>query len=146
MKQKIPQKLFEEIKNSIPLSCVDLIVINRNNEFLLVKRSITPYKNKWCLPGGIIKRNQKIHEKLYEIAKKELGINVEIIRPIGFYEKVYSSRHDISHCFIVKSNNLKNLKLDFQAEEMKFFKKIPKNAALFHIEMLQDAGFKKSTK
>ncbi len=146
MKNKIPQKLFEEIKKNIPLSCVDIILVNKDHEFLLVKRNIPPYKNKWCLPGGIVKKNQKIVDKLNEIAKNELGINVKIVRSIGFYEKMYSSRHDISHCFVVTSKNSKNIKLDFQAERMKFFKKIPKNAALFHTRMLVNAGFKKSIK
>ena len=72
--RRIPNNIFSIIQKNIPLSCVDAILINKKNEFLLVKRSIPPYKNKWCLPGGIIKRNQKILDKLDEIGKKELGI------------------------------------------------------------------------
>jgi len=36
--------------------------------------NIGTYENKWCLPGGIIKRGQKIQEKLQEMEKEELGI------------------------------------------------------------------------
>jgi len=140
MAKKIPESVFLKIKNNIPLSCVDIIVSNNKKEFLLVKRSIEPYKGKWCLPGGIIKRGQKIEEKIKEIAKNELGIKIESWKPIGFYEKIYSTRHDISHCFIVTTKDEK-ISLDFQAKEARFFSSMPKNAAKFHITMLKDAGF-----
>lgn len=141
MKDKfIPEKTFSLIKNNIPLSCVDIIIQNNQNEFLLVKRTISPYKNKWCLPGGIIKKNQKIKNKLNEVVKNELGIIAINIRPLGFYEKIYNDRHDISHCFSAKTKN-KKIKLDFQASDAKFFKKIPKNTAKFHQIMLNDLGF-----
>jgi len=140
MAKKIPESIFIKIKNNVPLSCVDIILSNKKNEFLLVKRSIEPYKNKWCLPGGIIKRGQKIEDKIKEIAKKELGIKLKKWKPIGFYEKIYSTRHDISHCFIVTTKD-EDISLDFQAKDAKFFSCIPKNTAKFHETMLKDAGF-----
>ena len=141
MRSKIPEELFRQIKKNVPLSCVDAILVNKNKEFFLVKRNILPYKNKWCLPGGIIKRGQKIRQKLDETAKYELGIKFDKVKELGFYEKIYKSRHDISHCFIVTSKN-KSVNLNFQASEGRFFKKIPKNTAIFHAKMLREAGFR----
>ena len=138
--RSIPEKTFQLIKNNIPLSCVDLILVNEKNEFLLVKRKIEPYKNKWCLPGGIVKKGQKLENKLQQVANKELGIKLRDIRPLGFYEKIYLKRHDISHCFICRIK-YGAITLDFQASSARFFKKIPNNAALFHVAMLTDAGF-----
>ena len=139
MNRIIPKKLFQKIKQSIPLSCVDLILV-KNNEFLLVKRSITPYKNKWCLPGGIIKKNQKIIHRLKQVGKEELGVKIDTIEFLGVYEKMFQDRHDISHCYIITILK-QNIKLDFQAKDAKFFTKIPKNTACFHASMLKDAGF-----
>jgi 8-oxo-dGTP diphosphatase len=136
---QISETLFQQIKDSVPLSCVDIILVE-SDEFLLVRRTIPPYKNKWCLPGGIIKRNQKIIDRLKIVAKEELGIKVRILKVLGFYEKIYKNRHDISHCFIVTGNK-KKVSLDFQANEFKFFKRIPPNTAAFHVKMLKDAGF-----
>lgn len=138
--KEIPKQLFQEIKKNIPLSCVDAILV-RKDEFFLVKRQIPPYKNKWCLPGGIIKRNQKIQDRLEQVGVEELGIKIRIKKQLGFYEKIYRDRHDISHCFIVESKNDKII-LNFQASEGKFFKRIPKNTASFHVKMLRDAGFR----
>ncbi len=139
MNKKIPEELFQKIKKNVPLSCVDLILV-KNDKFLLVKRTIPPYKNKWCLPGGIIKRNQKIIQRLKQVGREELGLNIEIVKPLGFYEKIYSDRHDISHCYVVTSFE-DNIQLDFQANDLKFFGKIPNNVAKFHALMLRDAGF-----
>ena len=63
--RNIPEKTFQLIKNNIPFSCVDLILVNENDEFLLVKRKIEPYKNKWYLPREIVKKvkNWKIKFK-----------------------------------------------------------------------------------
>ena len=140
MKKKIPEKLFKKIKQNVPLSCVDLILI-KNQEFFLVKRNIPPYKGKWCLPGGIIKRGQKINDRLKQTGREELGIRIKVIKTLGFYEKIYRDRHDISHCFIVKTSD-KEIVLDHQASKGKFFRKIPKNVAPFHYKMLKDAGLK----
>lgn len=139
--RNIPEKTFQLIKNNIPFSCVDLILVNENDEFLLVKRKIEPYKNKWCLPGGIVKKGQKLENKLQEVAKKELGIKTHDVRPLGFYEKIYPKRHDISHCFICRTKH-DSITLDFQASSARFFKQIPNNTAQFHVIMLNDAGFK----
>ncbi len=140
MKNNIPENLFKKIKQNVPLSCVDLILI-KNHEFFLVKRDIHPYKGKWCLPGGIIKRGQKINDRLKQAGREELGIRIKVIKTLGFYEKIYRDRHDISHCFIVKTNDSK-ITLDHQASKGKFFRKIPNNVAPFHYKMLRDAGLK----
>ena len=86
MKKNIPENLFKKIKENVPLSCVDFILI-KNNEFFLVKRDIPPYKGKWCLPGGIIKRSQKIDDRLKQVGREELGIKIRVVKPLGFYEK-----------------------------------------------------------
>jgi 8-oxo-dGTP diphosphatase len=140
IQNKIPSQIFDQIKKNVPLSCVDAIVV-QDNQFLLVKRKIPPYKNKWCLPGGIIKRGQKIIDRLNQVGIEELGIGFIIVRSLGFYEKIYRERHDITHCFIVNAKS-DRLVLDFQASQGRFFKKIPKNTASFHIRMLKDAGFR----
>jgi len=60
----ISEKDFKICKSSFPLSYVDLIILNSKSEFLLVKRSISPYKNKWCLPGGIVHFGEKLDKAI----------------------------------------------------------------------------------
>jgi ADP-ribose pyrophosphatase YjhB (NUDIX family) len=135
----VSNMLFNKFQDSFPFSCVDLIVI-KNNQFLLVRRTIPPYRNRLCLPGGIIRRNEKLISAIKRIGKNELGVEIKMIKAVGFYEKIYKNRHDISHCFIVRIEK-GIIKSDHQASEVKFFNKIPKETADFFKIMLQDAGF-----
>lgn len=138
--KQIPKPIFNQIRKHVPLSCVDAILV-KGDSFFLVRRNIPPFKNKWCLPGGIIKRGQTIFNRLDQVGKEELGVKFKIVKTVGFYEKIYKNRHDITHCFMVQSKS-DNVKLNFQASEGRYFKKIPSNTASFHIKMLKDAGFK----
>lgn len=131
----ITEHYFKIMQKSFPFSCIDIIVLNAKNEFLLIKRNIPPYKGKWCLPGGIIKYREKMENALNRIVKDELGITVKIIKNVGFFEKIYPNRHDISHCFLTRLKSTK-IKLDFQAIDYKFFSKIPKQISCFHKEMI----------
>jgi len=53
------------------------------------------------------------------------------------YENLNSFRHDISHGFIVSPISGK-IKTDFQTEDLKFFKRIPKNTVPHHKKMIKD--------
>lgn len=141
----VSEKDFQVCKRSFPFCCVDLIILNSKSEFLLVKRSIPPYKNKWCLPGGIVHFGEKLDKAIHRIITNELGIKIKVIREIGFFEKIYSGRHDISHCYLAISSDA-DLKLDFQASDAKFFSKIPSQLGSFYLPMLQKANLIKSFK
>lgn len=131
--------LFKKFQSHFPFCCIDLILV-KEKKFLLVKRTISPYKNKLCLPGGIIRKGEKLNSAIKRIGVDEIGVYLEAIRPIGFYEKIYHDRHDITHCFLVRIKK-GTVKLNYQAEHAKFYSKIPKSTASFFKEMLKDAGF-----
>lgn len=127
---------FRIFKKHLPLSCVDIILLNVNNEFLLVRRSISPYMGKWCLPGGIIRYREKMEKAVYRIVKEELGIKVNSLKYVGCFEKIYPKRHDISNCFVAHTRS-HNIKLNYQASKVSFFPKIPTNIAAFHKIMIK---------
>lgn len=62
-----------------------------------------------------------------------------MIKKVGFFEKIFQNRRDISHCFLAKSvSNLINL--DYQASDAKFFSSLPKQISLFHKLMIEESG------
>ena len=132
----MPAEHFNNFRKLFPFSCIDLIVLNEENKFLLVRRNIPPYKGKWCLPGGIIRYGEKMSNAIHRVAQNELGIKVELMREVGFFEKIFQGRHDISHCFLVKPKS-QIIKLDFQATGATFFSQVPKQIALFHKKMIE---------
>ena len=81
----IPDKLFQTIQESMPIACVDLIILRKNKEnmveTLLIKRSIYPEIGKWCLIGGRIIKGERISDTINRQAERELGISVNIITP-----------------------------------------------------------------
>ena len=44
----LEQKLYKKIMESMPIVCVDALIINEKKEYLLVKRKNEPLKNKFC--------------------------------------------------------------------------------------------------
>ena len=50
------------------LNTVDIIVFDKNDRVLLIKRANNPYINMWAFPGGFI----EMDEKLVDSAKREL--------------------------------------------------------------------------
>jgi len=55
-------------KPSVTADIVIYTIQNNDLKILLVKRGITPFKDKWAIPGGFV----RIHESLEDAAKREL--------------------------------------------------------------------------
>jgi len=59
-----------------PLVSIDLVILNRANEALLGYRTNRPAKGKWFVPGGRVKKGERIKDALVRIARNETGIKV----------------------------------------------------------------------
>lgn len=81
----IPEELFQQIQKSIPIACVDLLILRKKKagtlEILLIKRKIYPEQGKWCLIGGRICKDEYTKDTITRQAKTELGVSVKIIPP-----------------------------------------------------------------
>jgi ADP-ribose pyrophosphatase YjhB (NUDIX family) len=80
----IPEELFKTIQQTIPVACVDLIILRRNEgvvEILLVKRKIYPEIGKWCMIGGRIIKGESSNDAIQRQAKNEIGVSVDILPP-----------------------------------------------------------------
>lgn len=81
-KQFLPKETFDLIQKSIPIVCIDLVVLRNNrSEVLLVKRKIEPEAGKWCLIGGRMLLGEKLPMTIKRQSQRELGVNVSIIPP-----------------------------------------------------------------
>lgn len=143
-KKKLNIKDFNHIYSKVPRLCVDLFLINKDG-FLLTKRKISPDYGKWHFSGGTIRFQESLKEAVKRIAKSELGIKVRIIKQIGNMEFLRKSYHNFSVVFLVKKKSGK-IKLDFQASEFKFFKKIPRNTVGEHAKFIRKISKKMKEK
>ena len=95
----IPKKLWRAILASIPIACVDVIAYTRvDDSVLLGYRKISPYRNRWALPGGRIIKKESLcdtaNRQLEEIGVRPAGN----YRLVGVYPVNFKDRSDISIC------------------------------------------------
>lgn len=66
---------------------VSLLLLVKNNKFLLVKRSFSEnkYSGYWGLPGGSVEKNETPTDALIREVKEELGINLPNFRLLKKY-------------------------------------------------------------
>ncbi|MEA4956555.1 Bifunctional NMN adenylyltransferase/Nudix hydrolase [bioreactor metagenome] len=78
-----------------PSITVDIIIFNenhndfrksiRNNEFILIKRKNSPYKDHWAIPGGFVDYGESVECAALREAKEETGIDIKICELFGVY-------------------------------------------------------------
>jgi colanic acid biosynthesis protein WcaH len=75
--EHIPDNLYSQIKLVMPIVCVDLVVINRKEEVLLLKRRNHPAKGQWWFPGGRVYLNEKRIDAARRILWEECALVAE---------------------------------------------------------------------
>jgi colanic acid biosynthesis protein WcaH len=129
----IPLKSYKKIVDVIPILCVD-IVVRHKGKFLLVKRNNEPLKGEWWVPGGRLLKGETIENAAKRKMKEETGINIKIIKPLGYFEEHFkknkfglkSGIHTLSIVILAEPLSL-NIKLDEQSSDWKFEKTLPKD-------------------
>ncbi|PTD94247.1 NUDIX hydrolase [archaeon SCG-AAA382B04] len=126
-KKTIPKGEFKKIVKDSPIPAVDLIIEVKDG-ILLGKRKNPPLKNRWFVPGGRVYKNEKLKEAVSRIAKKELGIGVNVKEFLGVFEHFYNGseypkidKHYISHAYQVETKE-NNFSLNQEHKEIKIFK------------------------
>lgn len=132
MSQILELNRFEELVRTAPLISVDFIILNEQNEVLLGYRNNNPAKGYYFIPGGRIRKDEKISDALARVSLKELeySIPIEDLKPVGIFEQFYETNYfetqDISTHYISMPYQLKyywNKPLihDQQHEQFMFF-------------------------
>lgn len=148
MKNKIPEELYKEILENMPICCVDAVVVY-NNKVLMIYRNIEPCKNQWCFPGGRIYKNEKMKEAVTRKVLEETGLEVKIIKKIGVYETMFNRGpfddlktgvHTTNIPFLVKPlyKDFK-IKLDKTSSDYKWINKIDKDFHPYIKKVLKDS-------
>ena len=117
--KRAPEQDYQKFRKYFTFSCVDLLIFDKD-KILLTKRTISPFKGYWHLPGTIIRRDETRKNAVKRAAKEELGKDVIVKKEIGVYESIVSFRHDISNAFLVTFRHKKDIKTDFQIQSQSF--------------------------
>ena len=87
----INKNLYNSIREVIPTICVDLIVFNEEDNFLLVRRNESPAKGDWWFPGGRIFKNETISNTVKDNFE-EIGLQLEINKIISVEESIFNDK------------------------------------------------------
>lgn len=92
----LPHKIYRVLEKNSSLLCIDLFIVDsvkQPKKLLAIKRAQEPGKGLWFQPGGRIYKNESISQAAIRKAKEELGVEIALVRPLGFYRSIFSKDH-----------------------------------------------------
>src|SRR5438067_13547855 len=84
---------FAQVVRKTPLVAIDVIIRNPDHCVLVGLRTNEPAKGKWFVPGGVVRKYERLAEAFERIVKAEIGLeaSIENARFLGIYEHLYDS-------------------------------------------------------
>ena len=131
----IPLNKYSKILEDLPIYCVDIIIKNDKEEYLLIKRNNEPKKGEWWVVGGRVLKGETAKEAAIRKVKQETDLQVRKIEPVGYFELVNGENpfglpfkyHTISVVFMAIADDYQKINLDAQSTDFKFSKELPKD-------------------
>lgn len=88
----LPIHTFLNVVDATPLVAIDLVIENEKGGYLLGRRVNRPAQGFWFVPGGRIRKNERLDDAFRRIASEELG-RADLKRTdadlLGVYEHLY---------------------------------------------------------
>ena len=133
----LPEEVFYFVSRITPLVNVDLLIKNQHGETLLTWREDAFYKG-WHIPGGIVRYKEEFSERIKQVAKNELGVEVDFdLEPIAIHNQIQIHRRNRGHFIALLFNCRLMTRLDNRnrckdiykpkINEWMWFKSCPKN-------------------
>lgn len=129
---RLPAEEYRNILRAVPIVCVDCVVVGEGGAVLLVKRRNAPLQGEFWLPGGRLHKNERLAEAVHRKMREEIGVDVEIIGNIGFFEEFFDhtaenaegGAHAVSIVYLVRALS-SDFKLDSQSSAWAWFEDVP---------------------
>ena len=83
--------------SAVNVVCFKLDWDEKALKVLLIKRNITPHKNKWSLPGGFVQGDEKLEEAAVRIFGKETGIAPKYINQFRTYSDTGRDKRPVNN-------------------------------------------------
>jgi ADP-ribose pyrophosphatase YjhB (NUDIX family) len=93
----MPDRVWRQVKRSIPIPCADILLENSKREVLLGWRKIPPYRNVWALPGGRVHKGERLREMSSRILS-EYNLSVDNLFLVGIFPVKFPTRADFTIC------------------------------------------------
>ena len=80
--------VIREIIKNLSIDCVIFGFEKSDLEILLIKRARNPEKGRWALPGGFIKKNERVKDAANRILKVTTGLSKIYLEDIAVFDKI----------------------------------------------------------
>ena len=89
----LPDSTFRDVVKNTPLVAIDLVITDPSGAILMGWRENEPAKGTWFVPGGRIRKDEKIADAFERIIRTETGLAKRLTdsRFGGVYEHLYST-------------------------------------------------------
>lgn len=117
----------------LPILCVDVVIQNQKDEYLLIRRANEPLKDEWWVIGGRVLKGDTLEQAAIRKVREEVGLTIGSAVPIGYYEDVAEKnpfgmrtpQHSVSVVFSTRVNGQEPVRLDSQSSEWKYDVSLP---------------------
>lgn len=137
----IPEELYLQIFKHVPVLAVDGVIV-KDGQILLAKRTIEPFLDFWCLPGGRMDVGETCEEAVAREMIEETCLKCEIMKLLGVYSRPGRDPrgHTVTVAYLLKPVG-GELKGNFESSELKFFDldKIPTNLGFDNQAIIREA-------
>ena len=102
----IPWDLYREILRTMPIACVDVVIVMAGKA-LLVLRSDEPAKGQFWTPGGRVLKGERLREAAIRKARDETGLDCRVGPIVHTAETIFADGpdgipvHSINNCFLM---------------------------------------------
>lgn len=118
---------WQWMQSNVPILCVDGVVITKQGEVLLTKRSVEPFVGFWHLPGGHVDYKEKLEEAVMRVVQEETGLVTTVLDLVGIYSDPNRDPrgHFVTIAYLLRPRG-GELQGDFQSSELQFFAELPR--------------------
>lgn len=116
----IPQEEYDKILSTMPILCVDLMILF-NGKCLLLKRKNEPAKGQYWFPGGRIYKMETIKDAALRKAKKEVNLDCRFQEIVSIEESMFKRNgnmatdvHTVNICCKLVADSISKISLDGQ--------------------------------
>ena len=144
--KNIPQDLYNDILLTMPISCVDVVIVH-NGQFLLVRRKDEPAKGKWWLPGGRVHKGELLKDCAKRKALDEVGINCYVGPIVHTEETMFETgvngipTHSINVCYMLTPKYNTEVELDDHSVNYEWYDWVDESWSDYVKKCLKGAGF-----
>ena len=130
------EPLWRQVKASMPIPCVDIIISNGKRAVLLGWRVIHPYVNVWATPGGRIRFGESPVKAARRILSSH-GLRASNFYLVGVFPIMFPSRFDISICIATTGYSGSPIPDGTEFTKIQWFKKLPQGTGKNYVEMIK---------